>query len=357
LEQISSFDKVRKTVDAMSKVRLGIVGFGRLGSIHAANITQSEIAELFAVCDLDTEALVRANQKYSCPTFSDIDEFLKQPLDGVIITSNTHLHIDHIRRVAKAGIHIFTEKPIGLTLDETDVALQEVVNSGINFQIGFQRRWDPRFISAKNAIVAGKIGTPVLYKAYGRDPNASNPKNWGLDKNGGLFLNAAIHDYDAARFLLGLDPTEISASGAALVYPELKKHGDIDTCSSTLYFGDSAMAITEWSRYATYGYDIYAEVVGTDGVIQIGRTKKSTVTILQKNDQAPIVLDEFRNAYRLELDGFAQSIMDNKLSTPGVEDARIALNIALSARLSHNHGGKKVVIKKLTSLRSRENDR
>lgn len=337
-------------VDVMGKIRLGIIGLGKMGTIHANNITKSEIAELFAVCDLDNIALARAKKDYGCLTFNDIDEFLKQPLDGVVITSSTDSHINHIQRVARAGMNIFTEKPIGLTLEETDIALQEVVNSGVNFQIGFQRRWDPRYVSAKNAISSGKIGTPILYKSYGRDPNASKPKNWGLDKNGGLFLNAAIHDYDTARYLLGFDPTEICASGAALVYKDLKACGDLDTCSSTLFFGENAMAMTEWSRYATYGYDIYAEVVGTDGVIQIGHTRKSSVTILQRNNQSPSVFDEFRDAYRLELDGFAQSIIDNKSSTPGVDDARFALNIALLARLSHEHGGKKVSIKKPTSL-------
>jgi len=263
-----------------------------------------------------------------------LDDFLSQPIDGVVIASNTHLHIEHIKSVASAGKHIFTEKPIGLTVQETDDVLQFVVDAGVKFQIGFQRRWDPRYLAAKKAIVDGNIGKPVLFKAYGRDPNASNTANWGLDKNGGLFLNAAIHDYDAARFLLGQEALEISATGAALVHTGLRDYSDIDTCSTTLSMTDNTMAITEWSRYASYGYDIAAEIVGTDGIIQIGRGQDEGVTLKLRNEQAPGVIDIFRDSYAAELDAFTLAIKNDTQPTPGIEDARIALHLALIARQS-----------------------
>ena len=318
----------------MNKIRLGLIGIGRLGSIHAKNIASSNNAELFAVCDTYEPALEYAKSTYQTKTFSNMDDFLAQPLDGVVIASNTHLHLEHIRVAAKAGKHIFTEKPIGLTLEETDEVLQDVINAGVLFQIGFQRRWDPRFLKAKEVIKAGGIGEPVLFKAYGRDPNASNPANWGLDKNGGLFLNAAIHDYDAARFLLDKEVTKLSATGAALVYSDLKKYNDIDTSTSTLFFGETAMAMTEWSRYATYGYDIAAEIIGTDGIIQIGHTQTSPVSIQHRNDTGRTVFDEFGDAYASEIEGFTNAIQQGTAATPGLEDARVALQLALYARSS-----------------------
>lgn len=334
----------------MNKIRLGLIGIGRLGSIHAKNIATSGSTELFAVCDTYEPALEYAKSTYKTQTFSDMSEFLAQPLDGVVIASNTHLHLEHIQAAAKAGKHIFTEKPIGLTLEETDEVLQDVVNAGVLFQIGFQRRWDPRFMEAKEAIKAGKIGKPVLFKSYGRDPNASNPANWGLDKNGGLFLNAAIHDYDAARFLLEKEVTQLSATGAALVYPDLKQFNDIDTCTTTLFLGDSAMAMTEWSRYATYGYDIAAEIIGTEGIIQIGREHTSPVTIRQRDNKGRTVLDEFGDAYASEIEGFAKAIKDGTPATPGVEDARIALQLALYARTSFEAGNKLTAVQPLAPL-------
>ena len=335
----------------MDKIRLGLIGYGRLGSIHANNIATSNNTELFTVCDTSEEALERAKSTYDTRTTSDMDTFLDQPIDGVVIASNTHLHIEHIRAAARAGKHIFTEKPIGLTPEETDEVLQEVVDSDVQFQIGFQRRWDPRFLRAKEAIEMGDIGEPVLFKAYGRDPNASNPANWGLGKNGGLFLNAAIHDYDATRFLMGSEVTKLSATGAALAYPELSEYKDIDTCTTTMFLGSTAMAMTEWSRYATYGYDIGAEVIGTDGVIQIGKGHTGPMVIRRRDENAPGVTDEFANAYMSEIDNFAISIREKRPPTPGVEDARIALHLALAARYSFENDGESVDIIPLQPLK------
>jgi len=319
----------------MNQVRLGLIGYGRLGSIHAENINKSEHAELYAVCDTNPNVLSEAKSLYkNALTFDSLDDFLKEPFDGVVIASNTHLHVEHIKLAAQAGKHIFTEKPIGLAMSETDEALQEVVNASVKFQIGFQRRWDPRYLEAKRIIDSGKIGTPVLFKAYGRDPNASNPDNWGLDKNGGLFLNAAIHDYDVARFLLEQEALEISANGAALVYAELRKYQDIDTCATTMLMSNNTMAITEWSRYASYGYDISAEVIGTDGIVQIGHGQDDGVTVRLRNERSPKVIDVFRDSYAAEIDAFALAIKNDTMPTPSVEDARIALHIALLARQS-----------------------
>lgn len=319
----------------MNKVRLGLIGYGHLGSIHAKNIHKSKYAELYAICDINPGALSKAKNLYQdVLVFSELNDFLKEPLDGVVIASNTHLHVEHIKLTAQAGKSIFTEKPIGLTMSETDEVLQNVMNAGVKFQIGFQRRWDPRYLEAKRIIDSGKIGTPVLFKGYGRDPNVSNPDNWGLDKNGGLFLNAAIHDYDTARFLLGQEALEISANGAALVYTDLRKYQDIDTCATTMLMSNNTMAITEWSRYASYGYDISAEVIGINGAIQIGSSKNDGVTLRLRNRQSPRVIDVFKDSYVAEIDAFALAIKNNSTPTPGIEDARIALHLALSARQS-----------------------
>lgn len=336
------------------KIRLGVIGFGRLGSVHARNIAASREAELFAICDTSEEALQIADSQYKVKTTTNLERFLDLPLDGVVIASNTPLHLEHIRAAAKTGKHIFTEKPIGLTLQQTDEVLQDVIDAGVLFQIGFQRRWDPRFLRAKAAIRAGEIGKPALYKAYGRDPYASSPSNWGLDKNGGLFLNAAIHDFDSARFFMDGEITSLTAAGAALVYPDLEQFGDIDTCTTTLFFENNAMAMTEWSRYATYGYDVGAEIIGTDGIIQIGRNQTSPVVIRRKNDSAPSVFDEFANAYAAEIEGFARAVSMGMSATPGIEDARIALHIALSARSSFEASNKLVTIPALTPLTPRQ---
>jgi predicted dehydrogenase len=349
------------------------LGFGKLGAIHAEHVATSERATLAAVCDADPGTVQRARDRYAVPATTDLAEFLDRDLDGVVVASPTPLHPEHIRTVARAGKAVFTEKPVGLSLTHTDEVLAEVAETGVLFQIGFQRRWDERYRLVKKVIDSGDIGEPVLLKAHGRDPDASNPANWGLDRNGGLFLNCAIHDYDVARYLLGREVEAVGATGGALVHKALGERGDLDTCFTTLFFGEEAIAHTEWSRYAAYGYDVALEVVGTRGIVQlVGRTepgarRRSTPgqefdDVYSGRDQEHAVLvrdirggltvfDVFADAYRRSIEAFATAIADGAPATPGIHDARVALQIALTARASCAAGGTRMPMPPLPSLR------
>jgi predicted dehydrogenase len=334
------------------RVRLGVIGFGKLGSIHAANVATTRGAELVAVCDPNPVALARAVHRHGVVAVPDLDDFLALPLDGVVIASNTPLHAEHIRAAALAGKAIFSEKPVGLSLPGTDDVLQQVVDAGVPFQIGFQRRWDERYQQAKAVIDSGEIGDPVLFKCHGRDPDASDPANWGLDRNGGLFLNCAIHDYDAARFLMGREVERLCATGAALVHKGLGDLGDADTCATSLFFGGDAMALTEWSRYACYGYDIAMEVVGTRGIVQFGQQRDWMVIIRRSASDVGSVFDVFGDAYRRSMEGFVDAIVTGLPTRPGVQDARIALHLALTARQSFELGGNTLDVAALAPLQA-----
>jgi predicted dehydrogenase len=331
-------------------VRLGVLGFGKLGAIHAEHVATSERARLVAVCDADPGAVQRARDRYAVPATTDLAEFFDRDLDGVVIASPTPLHPEHIRAVARAGKAVFTEKPVGLSLAHTDEVLAEVAETGVLFQIGFQRRWDERYRLVKKVIDSGDIGEPVLLKAHGRDPDASNPANWGLDRNGGLFLNCAIHDYDVARYLLGREVEAVGATGGALVHKALAERGDLDTCFTTLFFGEEAIAHTEWSRYAAYGYDVALEVVGTRGIVHFGRDQDHAVLVRDIRGGLT-VFDVFADAYRRSIEAFASAIADGTPATPGIHDARVALQIALTARASCAAGGTRMPIPPLPSLR------
>ncbi len=331
-------------------LKIGIIGFGKLGGIHANNVSKSKKAFVAAICDLDEDKLENAKSLYQCATFNNVRDFFNFGLDGVVIASSTPEHLKHIQEASKHRIAIFTEKPVGLTMEETDNVLSTISQANITFQIGFQRRWDDRFIKAKELLGSGKIGQPLMYKAYGRDPDASNPVNWGIDKNGGLFLNAAIHDYDAARFILGQEISQVSAIGAVVHHKALKDYDDYDTAITTMLTKEGIVINTEWSRYATYGYDIGLEIIGTDGIIKISQNNIENFSVIQKNDKAPAVTDVFAKSYRNQIDAFIASIIENTLPSPGIEDARIALNLAITARESANNNGALLSPSEITNL-------
>ena len=330
--------------------RLGLIGYGRMGRLHATHIHEATTASLVAFCDTDSSARHSASAQYRLPAYDSIDDFLTVTMDGVIIASSTRAHAAHVQKAAEAGLAVFTEKPVGLSMAEADAALAAVVASGAPFQIGYQRRWDPDYLEMKRRIDAGDIGEPLFFKTHGRDPHASVPTNWGLRVNGGLFSNCAIHDYDAARFLLGREVSEVTASGAVLVHHGLAAVDDLDACSTTLYLGGGQLALTEWTRFASYGFDVTAEVIGTEGVVRLGSAQVAGVSVQGRNPTAATVTDRFRTAYRASMKAFVKSIEEWTEPALTVRDARAALQIALAARESYERGSVRLQVPPLLDL-------
>lgn len=322
-----------------SKLRLGVLGYGRMGAVHAGNVAAAGDAELVAVCDRDTAALRRARARHGVATFDDTAEFMSASMDGIIIASSSASHADHVVAAAGAGLHMFVEKPVALTFDETDRVIEAVRRARVALQVGFQRRWDPRYRRIKDVIESGDIGEPVLLKAHGRDPNASRPANWGLSKNGGLFVNCAIHDYDIARYLLDREVDRVAATGAVLVHRGLSEVGDLDICTTSLFFGSEAMATLEWSRFSATGFEAAIEVIGTKGSVQLARSKGQGVVVQSGDQGRGSVIEFFGDAYLSSLAGFIEAVHTGTAPNPGIEEARIASYLAELARISFEHDG------------------
>jgi inositol 2-dehydrogenase len=327
----------------VESIGVGVIGLGRIGWMHAQNVAwRIRGVRLAAACDAVEEVRDRARAELYVPCFERVEELVERSdVDAVLIASTAETHAAMIETAVKAGKHVFSEKPIGLTLEQTDPVLQRVLDSGLRFQIGFQRRWDASFLEARRRIQAGEIGRPIVFTAHGRDPRFTGAFQ-DPAKSGGIFLDAAIHDYDAARFLLGREVVRVCAQGATLVHHHLTPLGDVDTCATVLTFDDGALGIVEWNRCSAYGYDVRAEVQGTEGALQIGSLRRHDVMRLDArgvlHDTPPWFAERFGDAYRAQIEGFATAIRDGTFATPGVEDARRSLLVALTARESAQRG-------------------
>ena len=159
---------------------------------------------------------------------------------------------------------------------------------------------------------------PVLIRAHGRDPGPSNRRSWGLDRNGGIFLNCAIHDYDMVRFVGGAEITAVSATGAALVHQALRTVGDMDTCTSVLWLSDSAMALTEWSRFTPCGYDVGVEVIGTSGTVTLTQitASRSEVVVERSHARVPQLFQVFGAAFTASIEAFLAAVRDRRPAEP-----------------------------------------
>ncbi|HZQ93268.1 MAG TPA: Gfo/Idh/MocA family oxidoreductase [Terriglobales bacterium] len=255
-------------------------------------------------------------------------------VEAIIVATPTELHAPAVIRCAAAGKHVFCEKPLALTLEESDKAIAAVKRSGIVLHIALNRRFDPPYVEARRRILAGDIGTPAVFRSISRDRELA-PIEYYNTGSGPLFVDMGIHDFDVARWLTMDEVAEVHAFGGNVVAPELAKFGDTDAGLANLRFEKGAIGNIELFRQARYGYDIYTEVVGTDGALRIGELRHTAVTILKQDGISHDAVDGFPNRYRQafldELAAFVRTVREGSASLVTGEDSRRALAIALAA--------------------------
>ena len=325
----------------MKRLGIALLGAGRMGQEHARALAGIPEVQVVAVADPREEARERARFFARAErAFADAREAIAAPgVEAVVIATPTDTHAELIEAAARAKRAIFAEKPVALTLAETERALAAVREAGVPFQIGFQRRYDPAYARARRLIEEGALGRIDQFRTVMRDPEP--PPLSYLEKSGGLFVDMAIHDYDTARFLVG-EVERVAAFGAARVDPEIGAIGDVDTAVTLLFFESGAQGVVENSRRAVYGYDVRTEVFGERGKLVMEAVPKTPTWRFREGgleaDHYHFFMDRFKEAYRAELEAFVAAVRSGRTPTPGPEDALAALKIALAATKSHREG-------------------
>lgn len=338
----------------MDKIRIGIIGAGRIGKVHAQTLAfRVPNAALLAIADVNADAARELAQQYQIPqVLRDSAQILKDPvIDAVVICSPTETHADLVISAARAGKHIFCEKPIDHSLSRIDQALDEVKKSGVKFQVGFNRRFDSNFARARDAVMRGEIGTLHLMHIVSRDP-APPPISY-IRASGGIFLDMTIHDFDMARFLAGDEVESIYATGAARVDAEIGKAGDLDTALTVLHFKGGLIATIDNSRQAVYGYDQRVEILGSKGTIATenrypNQVTLSTASAIQRDLPLNFFMDRYSESFESELRAFVDAIRRDQTVPVTGNDGRAAAVLALAARKSFEQN-KPVRVKEVAS--------
>lgn len=326
-----------------NKIRCAVLGLGRLGYWHAENLSQRvQDAELAAVVDPMPGRAEQVARELGVPAwYQNPNEVFQNPdIDAVAIVTPTTTHAEMIKQAAASGKHIFTEKPITQTVQEADEVLAVIQHHRVFCQVGFMRRFDPAYVEAKRRIDAGDIGEPIYFKGITRDGNTP-PPNF-IQNSGGLYLDFSIHDYDTARFFLGAEVTAVTALGSVVKNHYVAEFNDVDQALTYLTFDSGAAADIEASRNATYGYDIRAEIIGTEGAIQVGSMQHHDIKILTNkgctHDLYPDFPSQFFDAYLLEMVAFIESVRHKQKPQVDEIDGKKALEIAVAATQSYRTG-------------------
>ncbi|MFD2611387.1 inositol 2-dehydrogenase [Paenibacillus gansuensis] len=322
-------------------MKAGVIGAGRIGKIHIDNLLRMPQVEVHAVSDLYAdEALEQWANERGIPvvTRNSSDVMNDTEIDVVFICSSTDTHVPLILEAAKAGKHIFCEKPVSMDITQTIKAIEAVKEAGIKLQIGFNRRFDHNFKYVRDTVQAGKIGDPHIIKITSRDPNP--PHEDYIQVSGGIFMDMMIHDFDMARFLAGCNIEEVYAQGNVLIDPVFAAYGDIDTAISTLRFENGAIGVIDNSRKAVYGYDQRVEVFGSGGSVTVANDFPNTAEIsnaegIYREKPLNFFLERYQEAYLVETKQFIECI-DKGLDIPvSGSDALQAELAALAAKWSY----------------------
>jgi myo-inositol 2-dehydrogenase/D-chiro-inositol 1-dehydrogenase len=300
----------------------------------------SEAAPLI-IADVNRLAAEEVAARCGIPRVTEsAEQVIADPqIEAVLICSSTHTHSDLIVEAARAGKHIFCEKPIDHSLERIDQALAAVKRAGVQFQIGFNRRFDPSFARVRRAVESGEIGAPYLLHIISRDPEP--PPISYVKVSGGIFLDMTIHDFDMARFLMGSEVEEVFTAAGVRVDPLIGEAGDLDTAVVLLRFKNGAIGTIDNCRKAVYGYDRRVEILGSDGAIATGncypnQAVVSTANAIRKDLPLHFFMDRYAESYANELQAFVKAVSEGSQTPVSGIDGRIPVVMGLAARKSHD---------------------
>ncbi|GAB6935301.1 inositol 2-dehydrogenase [Calditerricola yamamurae] len=320
-------------------VRIGIIGAGRIGKMHAEILCRHPRVRLVAVADVAADRLRDWAAQWGIPrvTADYRDILADDAIDAVLICTPTDTHVSLIKEAAAAGKHIFCEKPVSPDLGQTREALAAVRAAGVKLQVGFNRRFDPSFRRVRQWVREGKVGHPHVVKITSRDP-APPPADY-IRLSGGLFFDLTIHDFDLARFLVDSEVEEVYAAGGVLVDPVFAQYGDVDTAVVMLRFQNGALGVIDNSRQAVFGYDQRVEVFGSAGCVTADNAFPTTVQALtaaavERDKPHRFFAERYRDAYLCEVESFVNCVLRDEPAPVSGEDSLQAERIAHAAKRS-----------------------
>jgi myo-inositol 2-dehydrogenase/D-chiro-inositol 1-dehydrogenase len=299
-------------------MKLGLIGAGRIGQLHAELLTYHiPEAAIKTVAEINLAEVKEWAQRLNILNLTtDYTDILNDSeIEAVLICSSTDTHAQMIIAAAKAGKHIFCEKPIDFNIEKIMQALNSVEAAGVKLQIGFNRRFDHNFKKVRELVESGKVGDVHIVKITSRDP-APPPIEY-LKVSGGIFLDMTIHDFDMARYLSVSEVEEVYAQGAVLIDPAIGQVGDVDTAIITLKFRNGAMGVIDNSRQAVYGYDQRVEVFGSQGNVAVKNdfpdsAKLSTAQGVISAKPQYFFLERYKMSYVEELKAFVDAVANDR---------------------------------------------
>jgi myo-inositol 2-dehydrogenase/D-chiro-inositol 1-dehydrogenase len=318
-------------------MNMGIAGVGRIGSMHAGVLANHPAVDQLLVYDEDRERAAQVAAQVGGKPASSAEELLSN-IDGLVVATATAGHAELVRQSTQASVPVFCEKPVALTLEETAEVLGHVTATGVPVQVGFQRRFDPGYCSARRAVQEGELGELRRLHVVSADP--APPDSSFIASSGGIFRDLHIHDFDAVRWVSGREVVEVHAFGANRGAAFFAEANDVDECVATLVLDNGTLATLQGSRYNGAGYDVRLEAAGTEGTYVAGLAERSPFHSSEPGVRFPegppwtLFSDRFKTAYADQITAFVEVARGRRESPCDIGDALEAFRVAEAAERS-----------------------
>ncbi|MBB6469124.1 myo-inositol 2-dehydrogenase/D-chiro-inositol 1-dehydrogenase [Aminobacter lissarensis] len=324
-------------------IKIGVLGCGRIGRMHAANISAHPRTTLTGVFDVNRDAATDVAKHLGVPALDSADAMLASGVDAVLIATATDTHVPYIEQAIAAGKAVLCEKPIDLDLQRVNRCAANLRGTDLPIMIGFVRRFDAGHSAVRHAIENNTIGDLHQVIVTSRDPGMA-PDAY-IEASGGIFRDMTIHDFDMARFMLGEEPVEVFATGSRLVDPVLmERTGDFDTVTVVMKTSSGKQAIINNSRQAVYGYDQRVEAFGSKGMAVSENRHVHGARIYgggftgKAEPYLHFFIERYQEAFNAEIDAFVDAVEKKVPPAVSFEDGRLALVLAEAAMKSAREG-------------------
>ncbi|MET7735384.1 Gfo/Idh/MocA family oxidoreductase [Streptomyces sp. NPDC005402] len=319
-------------------MRIGVIGTGRIGTIHANTLSRHREVGSLILTDADGARAQELAHRLGETAAPGVDEIFKWGVDAVVITTATSAHAELIGRAARSGLPVFCEKPIALDLPGTQQAIAEVETAGTILQMGFQRRFDAGYTGAREAVRSGRLGRLHTVRALTSD-QAPPPAEW-LPLSGGLYRDTLIHDFDILRWVTGHEIVDVYAAGSDAGPPMFRAAGDVDTAAAVLTLDDGTLATATATRLNGAGYDVRMELAGELDQVVVGLDDRTPIASTEPTGPPAAdkpwtgFLERFGPAYEAELAAFIEVVRGERANPCDGREALQALRVAEACEIS-----------------------
>ncbi len=321
-------------------LRVGMIGAGEIGKMHAECYSNIPNARVVAIADPITERAGALADRFGAAVAEDGNAVIG--MDGVDVVDlcvPTPLHPEYTVKAAKAGKHVLCEKPMALSHEEGRRMIEAAKEAGVKFMVAHVLRYFPENVSAFRTVKAGAIGTPAMVRTYRGGPNPALTKEWyGFrEKSGGAIVDMLIHDIDFLKMCFG-PVKEVYARGN-LFEREEPWGPEYDLVMMEFKNGTIAHLSADWSGAEKVPFSARLEIAGTKGLIEYDSLKSVPIvlTVAEENDQKAgdsipqSPLDPLSNPYTMEITEFLKAVeRGTEVPIPPAE-ALESLDVALAA--------------------------